>query len=114
MILDITRGSDYELRLNIQNPDGSPKDLSGTMELKFAISKYITSPVPDLIFDLNDPELSITDAPNGSIKIDIKSSTLANLEADRVYFTELWQKNALGQSLTLQSQNILVNDAIIN
>lgn len=114
MINEIRLGSDYEINFSLQNSDGSVKDLSGTQELKFALSKYITDPTPNITFTLDDPELNITDAANGKVTLTLTSTTLSVLESDRVYFMELWQRNALGQAMTLQSQNIFVHDAILN
>ena len=111
---NLTIGSDYEIHFSLLNPDGSIKDLTGTQELKFAIAKYISDPEPNLLFTLDDPELTITDEVNGKVSLIVKSDTLQDLEPGRVYFIELWHRNALGQAMTLQAQSIFVNDAIIN
>lgn len=114
MIETMSRGSDYELVFSVQNPDSSAKDLSGTLQLKFAMAKYPSDLVPALMLTLDDPELTITDPPNGKVKVNIKTELLGELDADRVYFMELWQENALGEKSTLEAHNVLVKDAIIN
>jgi hypothetical protein len=111
-MIELSHGNDHKITYTLTNKDGSPKDLSSSLQLKYAISAR-PGGFPLIRFEMGeDPELTITDAVNGVVEIVLDKEVVNTLPA-RLYYHELWQENALGQSATLVSAKIKVNSQII-
>jgi hypothetical protein len=93
-IKELRKGSDYDLTFNLVNPDGSPKDLTGTVSLTATISEYFWStPVLTINADITDPE-------NGGMSVKLSQEDLDTLKS-RVYHLEVQHENALNQNINL-------------
>lgn len=100
----LSQGNEYTIVYTVYNEDGSIKDLSGTLQLKYQLAKRKTE-VPFISYTLTDPELTITDPSNGKISIHLSSDEL-NLLNEGIHYHEIWQVNALGQPTTLMAEKI--------
>jgi len=110
-MLSISHGNKYQLIYNVKQPDGNIKDLTGTLELKYQISKRVNKPAI-FQFTLADPEVSITDAVNGQITITLTSTIINQIPAGS-YYHEIWQTNALGDPTTLLAERLDILDKLI-
>lgn len=95
-IKQVRKGTDYKFVLTLQNPDGSPKDLSGTLSIVMSLYKYVWD-VPVLQLD---EEVVITDPSSGEIEISLSADILESLEY-RLYYMEVDHENALSQKLSV-------------
>jgi len=95
-VKQVRKGTDYKFVFSLQNPDGSPKDLTGTLSIVMSLYKYVwDEPVLQL-----DEEVTITDAESGEIEIKMDASVIESLEY-RLYYIEIDHENALSQKLSV-------------
>lgn len=95
-IKQLRRGTDYKLSFSIQNPDGSVKNLTGTLSLKLLIKKYFWDTPTAVLED----ELTIISPTEGTVEIELSDEFIGTLE-DRIYYLELRHTNALSQNLSI-------------
>lgn len=107
-MLVLSHGNKYTLTYNVKNSDGSDKDLSGTLELKYSISRKKQTP-PLVEYTLPSSNLSIIDS---KVIVKIQSGTL-NALPEGAYYHELWQINALGDPTTLMSEKFNISSKLI-
>lgn len=104
----ISQGNTYVITYSIKNLDDSDKDLAGTLELKYGLSRRKNTAV--LVgYSLTDTELNISGS-DVTIKLD---SSVINPLAEGQYYHELWQVNALGDPTTLMSEKITIASKLI-
>lgn len=110
--LTVSQGNTYEITYNIKNEDNSIKDLSGTITLKFALSKRKHS--AELLSYLlgTNAELTIPAPTLGQVLLKLPSTAL-NLLEEGLYHYEIWQINALSQPTTLVSEEVLIVSKLI-
>ena len=107
----LSHGNTYQILMNIKNSDGSVKDLSGTLELKYALAlRKDTTPLVQ--YSLSDAELAITNASQGVVTLTL-SNTVLNTLPERQYYHELWQINALGDPTTLMGESLYISEKLI-
>ncbi len=110
-MLELSHGNSYIITYNVTNLDGSPKDLSGTQELKYELAKRDTSD-PLIQYTLTNSEIEITDAVNGVIVLKLANLVLNNL-GEGTHYHELWHVNALGDPNTLMSSKLKITNKLI-
>lgn len=110
-MLELSQGNEYTLTYNVKNADGSAKDLSGSLQLKYELAQKKQS-APLIQFTLSDAELDITDAINGIITVNLKPIQLNQLE-EGTHYHELWQVNAVGESTTLMAEKLTIYSKLI-
>ena len=95
-IKQLRKGTDYTLDVSLQNPDGTVKDLSGTISIYASLNKY---PWEDPILEIIE-EVTIVNSEEGKLEIVLKATTIDTLEY-RLYYLSLNHKNALSQNLSI-------------
>lgn len=107
-MLQLSQGNEYSLTYTIQNEDGSSKDLTGSLELKYELSnKKQTAPL--IQFTLADAELTFA---NDTVTVKL-SNTLLNTLKEGSHYHEIWQTNAIGQATTLMAEKITISSKLI-
>ena len=110
-MLQLSQGNEYLLTYNVTNSDGSAKDLSGTLELKYELSaRKQTAPI--IQYTLTSPEVNITDAANGQVTVKLSSTALNQLK-EGSHYHEIWQTNAIGQPTTLMAEKLTISSKLI-
>lgn len=110
-MLQINQGNEYKLTFNVKNGDGSVKNLTGTLDIKYQLAKRIGSPIL-ASYSLTDPEVTIEDALNGVISIAL-SHELTKTLTNGNHYHEIIQTDPLGVPLTLMSQLVRINEKLI-
>jgi len=110
-MLILNQGNTYTLNYTVKNSDGTVKNLTGTQELKYEMSRRVNS-TPILQYVLADVEVSIVDPVNGNIQIKLSPEVLNSIKVGN-YYHELWQINATGDKLTLMTSNVTIQDRLI-
>jgi len=105
---ELSQGNTYHLTFRVLNKDGSEKDLSGTQELRYAISKRKNTK-PLIEFSLGGSEISYS---GSDVTIKIVNPVLNSL-LEGSYHHEIWQVNALGDPTTLLSEKLSITSKLI-
>jgi hypothetical protein len=108
MTITINQGNTYSITYSIKNTDGSSKDLSGTQELKYGLSRRRNT-TELLSYTLDDSELSIA---GSDVTIKLVNSVINPLP-EGSYYHEMWQVNALGDPTTIMSEKISIASKLI-
>lgn len=109
-MLELRQGNKYKLVYSIKNADGSPKDLSGSLQLKYELSRAKHYPA-NIQLTLGSG-VEITDPVNGKVEIIIEAALLSGLREGR-YYHEMWQVNALGDPTTLLQEHVQIYSSLI-
>lgn len=111
MTIQLSQGNTYVLKYEVKVDGGGIKDLSGTSNLKYQISKnFYTDPVYSL--ELSDSNLTITNSNLGLVEVDIPSEVLNSIKPGK-FIHELWQLDATNIPTTLVSEEILIINKLI-
>lgn len=111
-IKEISSGNKYVFSFNLVNTDNTPRDLTNTQSMTFAISKWSHTEVLVSKTDA-DPEITITDAANGNVEVLLTSTMLNSLPKGRLYYYELQQINTFNEPITLTSGYFNLKDRLI-
>jgi len=111
-VLELSQGNTYSIIINVTNPDGSIKDLTGTISMKFALAarRYAT-PLIELTYG-TDNELTLVNAELGQIRLVLNHTELNTLPEGRYYF-EIRQVNVFNEPITLVKRDITIRETLI-
>lgn len=110
-MLNLSQGNSYELQYTVKNSDGTLKDLSGSLQIRYELAKA-RHKQPLIAYDLTGAQIVIVDAVNGRIDIKIPSTDLNNI-LEGSYYHEIWQVNAVGEPTTLMSEDVSISSKLI-
>lgn len=110
-MLVLNQGNTYTLEYAVKNADGSAKNLTGTQELKYEMSRRVNS-APVLQYVLSSAEVSIVDPVNGKVQVKLSPEVLNTIKVGK-YYHELWQVNAAGDKSTLMTSDVTIQDRLI-
>ncbi len=110
-MLELSQGNEYVLTYSIKSKDGSIKDLSGSQELKYGLSKRRSTP-SIFSYTLDDSELVISDAAQGKVVVTLPVESM-NLLPEGQHYHEIWHLNALGQATTLMAEKLSISSKLI-
>ena len=102
----------YTFTFNLVNSDNTPRDLTNTQSLTFAISKWSHTQVLQSKTDA-DPEITIVNAANGEVDVELTPTMLNSLPKGRLYYYEMQQVNNFNEPVTLTSGYFNLKDRLI-
>jgi len=111
-VLELSQGNTYSIIINVTSPDGSIKDLTGTISMKFALAaRRYAAPLIELTYGTDDG-LTIVNAELGQIKLVLDYTELNILPEGRYYF-EIRQVNVFNEPTTLVTRDVTIRETLI-